>query len=165
MVQRYLGRFVSDPAEADDVLQEVLLMAWRLKEGPADMQRFGPWCRSLVRRVLSERSRRAGRQQPLLSECDPEDEELASERLDSEALATLREQLQRLLMDTHPRMQRLLIQRYLLEETASEIARQSGTSPAAIRMRLQRLRDRLSTTDSEAPRSSPRARRRPAQAG
>jgi RNA polymerase sigma-70 factor, ECF subfamily len=87
-VQRYLLRR-TDPAAADDVLGEVLLVLWRhLDDVPADNPL--PWVYGVARGCLANHRRSAARQERLVhrlaqirTDDDPDDGELA------EALAAL----------------------------------------------------------------------------
>src|SRR5687768_17832739 len=92
MVRSYIRRFARDDEEAEDLFQDVSLTIWRHPTGPRDPEKFGPWCRGLVRNAVFEqrRKRRTERQHVSLELDKDEDasdhEQLLSLGEDVEAL-------------------------------------------------------------------------------
>jgi RNA polymerase sigma factor (sigma-70 family) len=157
MVRSYIRRFARDDEEAEDLFQDVSLTIWRHPTGPRDPEKFGPWCRGLVRNAVFEQ-RRKGRpeRQHVSLELDKDDD--ASDHHeqqqpclghDVETLIAFRQLLGRCLDRTSQATQLLLVRRYVLEETAADIALEQGNTAVSVRMKLKRLRARVA--GSSAP--------------
>ena len=136
-LRRYLARR-TDPATADDVLAETLLVCWRrLDDVPADPL---PWAYGVARNCLANAARGVRRQQRLAARIAVVDPPAAStpgpgEDGDpdlTEALAALREEEAELL--------RLWAWERL---TPAEIAEVLDVTPNAVSIRLHRARQRL----------------------
>ncbi len=135
-LQRYLRRR-TDPASADDVLGDVLLVMWRrVDEIPAEA--MAPWCYGVARGCLANSARGAQRRQQLLHRLKEEaatpsaDAPFSGDRVLQAALAALPEQDQELL--------RL----WAWEQLAPrEIAVALGITPNAASIRLHRTLRRL----------------------
>jgi RNA polymerase sigma-70 factor (ECF subfamily) len=91
----FVARRIPSPADADDVLQEVLLRMHRGLDGLADGERFGAWVYQIARNAIADHLRRPVRQVltadgevPELCADTPEDE-LALETEVAEYLTTL----------------------------------------------------------------------------
>lgn len=152
MVRAYIRRVVRNEQEVEDLFQEVSLTIWRHPTGPRDLEKFGPWCRGLVRNAACElrRKRRSERRYVAL-DLDPLDEAGDNEQLlglgdDVEALIGFRQLLARGLGRTSRAAQLLLVRRYVLEETAADIALEQGNSAVAVRMKLKRARARAAAS-------------------
>lgn len=148
MVRAYIRRFARDAAEAEDLFQDVSLTVWRHPTGPRDPEKLGQWCRGLVRNAALEhrRKHRAKRHEVSL-DLDTEDDASERELLpglddDVESRIACRQLLGRCLHKTSTDTQRLLVRRYVLEETAADIALELGNSAVSVRMKLKRLRER-----------------------
>lgn len=64
----FLRAAVDDPATADDLFQETMLIAWR-QIGEYDRTRpFGAWLRGIAKRLVLAHARKAAREIPLSSE-------------------------------------------------------------------------------------------------
>jgi RNA polymerase sigma-70 factor (ECF subfamily) len=136
-LRRYLARR-TDPATADDVLAETLLVCWRrLDDVPGDPL---PWAYGVARNCLANAARGVRRQQRLAARIAVVDPPAAStpgpgEAGDpdlTEALAALREEEAELL--------RLWAWERL---TPAEIAEVLDVTPNAVSIRLHRARRRL----------------------
>lgn len=162
-LRRFLARR-ADPATADDVLADTLLVCWRrLDEVPADAAL--PWAYGVARLCLANAQRGARRQERLAAKVavvDPPARSLpgpdadpggSDPRLD-EALATLSE--------TEAELVRLWAWEQL---TPAEIAAVLGLTPNAVSIRLHRarakLRDSLRKIDDAAGHEGSREGRTP----
>jgi RNA polymerase sigma-70 factor (ECF subfamily) len=134
---------VGNVEDAQDLVQDVGLRVLRHPTGPRDEACFQAWCRGLLRNSAAEHRRTAGRRPIELvglgiddycARLTPVDPMLAFER---------RTKLFDHLVDLTPRSRQLLVRRYVLEQTATEIASDTQSSPAGVRMKLKRLRSRL----------------------
>jgi RNA polymerase sigma factor (sigma-70 family) len=151
MLRAYIRRLVRDNQEAEDLFQEVSLTVRRHPTGPRDPEKFGPWCRGLVRDAAYElrRKRRSERQHVALEldqSDDADSEPLLALGDDVEALIGFRQLLARGLGRTSRAAQLLLVRRYVLEETAADIALEQGNSAVAVRMKLKRARARAAAS-------------------
>jgi RNA polymerase sigma factor (sigma-70 family) len=137
MLRAYVRRLVKNDEVASEILQEVSVSILS-SAAPDETGRFSAWSRGVARHVISREGRRRRRQQAEL-ECDPESLE-AHDGTDLEHSATLSQTLSRAVDKLDRDALVLLIRRYVLEETPTELATSLARSPAALRMRLMRLR-------------------------
>jgi RNA polymerase sigma-70 factor (ECF subfamily) len=120
--------------DAEDLLQEALVRAWRGLSGLRDEAKFKGWLLAIIRRLhLTQRRLAAPATQPLDSL-----RTLAAPSLQPEQRATL-EALQRL----PPGPSELLSLFYLHGLTMQETAQVLGLAPGGIHMRLARARAQL----------------------
>ena len=132
-VQRYLRRR-TDPASADDVLGDVLLVLWRrLDDVPADAPL--PYAYGVARGCLANDRRSAARQDRVvarLAQQRPDDGEPALDGALDEALASL------------PEADRELLRLWAWEQLPPrEIALVLGVSANAVSIRLHRAKEKL----------------------
>src|SRR3954468_6775599 len=141
---------LGDPAQAQDVVQDVFLRLWRRPEAfDARRGQLGPYLRLMARsRALDlwREGQAAGRASDRLKMVTPEDDGRPEERPDArlereEGRGTVRDALRRL-----PSAQReALVLAYWGGLTADQIAQRSqvplGTAKSRIRLGLARLRD------------------------
>lgn len=140
-LRAYIRRRVRDAAEAEEIFQELSLVVLRHRSGPKDMARFTAWCHALARHLLAHHFRSKRRRASLLSRVELESAGFeTSHRVDPERAASARELLGLLGNRLDPKARELLSLRYLLGESAEEIALRLDQSPTAVRMRLMRLR-------------------------
>lgn len=151
----YLLRRADQPADAADLLADVLLVAWRrLDDVPRDDEMAGGWLFGVARRTLANSRRGKRRHHALAIRLKAELETLqpATETIESagvrDALARLRQADRELLT--------LIAWDGLTPEQA---AAATATRPATLRKRLQRARERfraeLERTAAGADDSSP----------
>jgi RNA polymerase sigma factor (sigma-70 family) len=146
MVRSYIRRLVPDVQEAEDLFQEASLTVWCHQTGPRDPEKFGPWCRGLVRNAaFGLRRKRRGERQHVALELEWVDDGADYEQLlqledDVEKVIGCRQLLARGMGRTSRASQLLLVRRYLFEETAADIALEQGNSAVAVRMKLKRAR-------------------------
>ena len=137
LIRRAARRFAATADDADDIVQDTAVVVFAHDHGPPDAERFVGWCCTVARHVALHRRRSEARavdfkewmqhDSPGISYRDPERTltairrlELGLDRLDEDALA-------------------LLWNRFVLEETAVEVASRLNISAMAVRMRLSRL--------------------------
>jgi len=136
----YVRRLVGDPEIARDVMQNVSVTVLTAPEAPLDDGQFGTWCRGVARNLAAYERRTRRRSQ---SSMIPE-EEIERERPDPETnpeeSTNSRKMLRSLVRELEASEFELLVRRYVLEEDSNELASELEQSPAALRMRLMRLR-------------------------
>lgn len=145
----FVRRRVGDRETANEILQEVSLRALA-GEGPRDPDSFLSWSCGIARHVIGmewRRRRRVRAEQPLE---DPIVDQLRDPVASADQRFDARASLQRAIGDDSASVA-LLFRRYLDNVTGKELADEMGLTPAALRMRLMRIR------------SSARARRRDAE--
>ena len=126
------------PAEADDLVQDVFLTAWRRLEDLRDPAAFGGWLAAIARNRATDHLRRR-----------PRLEELPGNLMASDATAARVEALAVLaLIRTLPEAYReTLVLRLVEGLTGPEIAERTGLTPASVRVNLHRgmklLREKL----------------------
>jgi DNA-directed RNA polymerase specialized sigma24 family protein len=148
MLHGYVRRLVGDRERINEVLQEVSLRML-ITRGPDEPMRFSAWSRGIARHVVAHdwrMRRRALDEQPLEGDSI---EELSAPPTDPEGHVDARVWMARVRDGIDEAALELLYRRYVLEETGRELADEMAQSPAAIRMRLMRLR---STVSAHAPR-------------
>ena len=141
MLNRYVCRLVGNGDRANEILQEASVRMLTT-EGPTDPDRYAAWGRGVVRHVIAHdfrMRRRALSEQPLR---DRDMDEIWDPSSDAEAHVDARVSIARIAGDLDSDGLTLLYRRYVLQETGRELADELAQSPAAIRMRLMRLRTR-----------------------
>lgn len=160
-VARLCAVLTGDPAAADDLAQETLLQAWRIRDRLVDPSGRQPWldaiARHVCRRWCTQRARLSGRELPSDRPADQPGaayagrDELA-DVLEQEELVDL---LQRALSLLPAETRDALVARYVDERGPAEIGAQLGLTPEAVSMRLTRgrarLRDLLETELGDEP--------------
>lgn len=140
-LQRLATLLTVDADEADDLVQETLVTAWR--DPPRDLANpVRPWLATvlrnrfrMLRRSGARRSQRELTGESLSPATTGPDHELAR----IEILQLLVGELHRL----PPEDQKILVRRYFNSETATDIGRALGLPPATVRSRLHRSLQRL----------------------
>jgi RNA polymerase sigma-70 factor (ECF subfamily) len=134
------------PAEAEDVVAETFLVAWRrLDELPEDPK---AWLLGVARRVLANQRRAAGRRRALV-------DRVASEAVRSESAASIPPVLQALSRLSERDREALLLVAWEGLSTI-EGATAFGSSPTAFKVRVHRARRRLRTELRRLERRGPR---------
>ena len=130
--RRYVGA-----ADAQDVVQEALLRAWRHRHRCRTPARPLPWLLAITRREALRRRRASGASLADAAEHrDPAaDDELVRAAVRVDAVRALRR------LSAPER--RLVALRYLLDWTHQDLADHFGISEVAVRVRLHRARRRL----------------------
>jgi RNA polymerase sigma-70 factor, ECF subfamily len=140
---RLAFQLLGSAEDAQDLMQEVGLRVLRHRTGPRDEASFQAWCRALLRNSAVDHRRHA-RRRPLElvgngiddygARVTPVDPMLAFER---------RAKLEKQLHELDASSYQVLVRRYVLGQTATEIASDLRSSPAGVRMKLKRLRTKL----------------------
>src|SRR5262245_24229596 len=139
MLQNYVRRLAANDEQAKEILQEVSVRMLAT-EGPDDPERYAAWARGVVRHVIAHdwrMRRRAQVEQPFEEDLV---EEFVEPRTDPEAHLDARAWVERIVGDIDSEGLQLLYRRYVLQERGKELADDLASSPAAMRMRLMRLR-------------------------
>jgi RNA polymerase sigma-70 factor (ECF subfamily) len=140
---RFIRCLVNDADVAADLFQDVGLIILRHHTGPTDEDAFRSWSRGLARnmaahywRAEARRSAKVARAAELLYE-----PAVKTTSGNPERQLELREALEASIGTLDEPARELILRRYLLGETATEVAETLRQSPAAVRMRLMRLRN------------------------
>jgi RNA polymerase sigma factor (sigma-70 family) len=134
----FVRRRVGDRDTANEILQEVSLRALT-GEGPRDPENSLPWSCGIARHVIGmewRRRRRVRAQQPLE---EPIIDQIRDPVASPDQRFDARASLERALGDDAETLM-LLFRRYLDNVPGKELASEMGLSPAALRMRLMRIR-------------------------
>jgi RNA polymerase sigma factor (sigma-70 family) len=149
-LRAFVRRLVGDRETEEELLQEISLRALA-GEGPGDQEFFLAWSCGIARHVIGiewRRRRRARAELPI------EDEGLADELCDPMAFpdtcVAARESLLHAMNDLDPDGLDLLVRRYILGKAGKDLAEEMELSPAALRMRLMRLRTTLKARRDES---------------
>lgn|GEM_PF-3145598 len=142
-LRAFVHRLVGDRETENELLQEISLRALA-GEGPDEEDVFLAWSCGIARHVIGiewRRRRRARAELPI------EDDGVAVELPDRQACLdnciAARESLLRAVNDVDAEGLDLLIRRYVLGKPGKDLADELELSPAALRMRLMRLRSTL----------------------
>lgn len=150
----WLGRYCSNPAEVDDVVQETLMRAAQRRQGLQDSSRLRSWLRSIARNLLRDRARREARRRAselheaqLCAEALPSRSAEQREELWFAGRAFDRELLLRLLSEELERLaehdQRVLLFHYAQGRSSGDTAHLLGVTQRLVKVRLFRARKRL----------------------
>jgi DNA-directed RNA polymerase specialized sigma24 family protein len=148
-LQAYVRRLVGDGEAAKEILQEMCVRVLS-GESPTDRDRFLAWSRGIARHLIALGWRMRRRAQAEVPWEDDLPEEVGRPANDPEGHLDARAALGRIMVDVDGRGFELLVRRYVLEETSTELARALVQTPAALRMRLMRLRSAASARVSKA---------------
>jgi DNA-directed RNA polymerase specialized sigma24 family protein len=132
MLRSYVSELSEDAESASDVFQEVILRLLSEHTGPEELAEFAEHSRRVALEV-AKGTWRGSSELPL-------DEEPLDPWLDPERAVDTRESLQRAIHHLGDDALELLVRRYILGENARELANGRSQSPAALRVRLMRLR-------------------------
>jgi RNA polymerase sigma factor (sigma-70 family) len=134
----FVRRRVGDRETANEILQEVSLRALA-GEGPRDPDSFLSWSCGIARHVIGmewRRRRRVRAEQPLE---DPIIDQISDPVSPPDQRFDARVSLERAIGDDSESVA-LLLRRYLDNVSGKELASEMGLTPAALRMRLMRIR-------------------------
>ena len=150
-LRSYVRRFCPGPANADDIVQETFIRAWRhLPQLRDDDRPIRPWLFRVARNLLTDADR-AARSRPVTVQSEPADDardDAGLERvLDRQLVADALQHLS-------PAHRTVLVETFYRGGTTATIARQLGIPPGTARSRLhyalQALRQQLQDHDAAA---------------
>jgi RNA polymerase sigma-70 factor (ECF subfamily) len=148
-VERHLRPFVArrtdDPAEVDDVLQDVYLRIQTGLDRIRDSERFGPWVYRVARSALADHARARARHHPR-GQATAVVEELAEEPAggeESQAERELATYLTAFVAALPSPYREAVLLTELQELTQREAAERLGISLAAVKARVRRGRQRI----------------------
>jgi RNA polymerase sigma-70 factor (ECF subfamily) len=140
---RLAFHLLGNDEDAQDLVQEVGLRVLRHPTGPRDEACFQAWCKALVRNGAADHRRLAGRRPLELVGLGIDDFDARVTPVDPMLAVERRTKLQKHLHELDDSSYQVLFRRYVLGQTATEIANDLKRSPAGVRMKLKRLRSRL----------------------
>jgi RNA polymerase sigma factor (sigma-70 family) len=135
----YVRRLVGDSEIARDVMQNVSVTVLTAPETPLVDGQFAAWCRGVARNLAAYERRTRRRSQSMIPEEEIE-REPSDPETNPEESTNSRKVLRSLVGELEAGEFELLVRRYVLEEDSNELASDLEQSPAALRMRLMRLR-------------------------
>jgi len=145
-VRRYVKSLVGRDSDVDDVLQDVCMAILARGETAVEVQGISAWLRGIARNVVLHHWRSAHRHRSLLAlPSDPDKASLVGTR-STEDIVFSRDALEKCWRELDERSRRVLTLRYIDGRTSREIARELQVSPAAVRIRLSRLRRKMRAT-------------------
>lgn len=139
MLHAYVRPMVRDQATAEEIVQEVSLRIL-VAAGPREPEKFAAWSRALARHVVARHWRMRVRARAHIELEPAVVEEIGGRANDPEAHLDARVWMARIATGIAPGGLALLYRRYVLEETGRHLADELEQTPAAVRMRLMRLR-------------------------
>jgi RNA polymerase sigma-70 factor, ECF subfamily len=141
-VRLYGLRHLRDPAAADDLVQDVLLMTFdSLRAGKVrEEERLASYVLGTCRRVVIDRRRGVARRERLLERFGPE---LAPAALRSEEPPLDMDRLTRCLERLSERERTIVVLSFYVERATDEIAAELGLSPVNVRVVRHRALARL----------------------
>jgi RNA polymerase sigma factor (sigma-70 family) len=134
----FVRRRVGDRETANEILQEVSLRALA-GEGPRDPDSFLSWSCGIARHVIGMEWRRRRRVRAEQSLEDPVIDQIRDPVASPDQRFDARASLERAIGEDSESVA-LLFRRYLDNVTGKELADEMGLTPAALRMRLMRIR-------------------------
>src|SRR5574341_487493 len=144
LVFRIVGGFLRNPADVEEVAQEVFLRAFQALPRFRAGAPFGPWVASIATRASYDLLRRRRRSAEVAWEDLPPAEQRAAEELaggtDPGDAAAARDLAERALACLNPKDRQALVLADAQGFTAPEVARALGCSALAARLRLHRAR-------------------------
>ena len=143
MLTSYVRRLAGSQQVAADILQESIVRILAT-EGSFVAQDFPAWCCGVARHVMASDWRTRQRALAEQSLAGDAVDEISSADSDPDGRVDARAFLKRASQAIDEEGLQLLIRRYVLEETGSELAEDLGQTSAALRMRLMRLRTIMS---------------------
>jgi len=152
-IRSLAARQHSDPSDAEDAVQDILLTLHAIRQTYDPSRPLGPWLVTIARRRLIDRLRRQGRLRSRETRLTAEHETLAARPTNIDEKISNRRELEAAI-DQLPRRQRAAIRLLKLKEmTLKEAALASGMSVAALKgathRALKNLRTMLSNRDED----------------
>jgi RNA polymerase sigma-70 factor, ECF subfamily len=147
----YVARFCPDHANADDIVQETFIRAWRhLPRLSADDRPIRPWLFRVARNLLIDADR-AARARPVLSPAWPDEDGQTDSGLNQ---VLDRELVSAALQRLTPAHQAVLVETFYNDASMAGVARKlgipHGTARSRLHYALQALRQQLADSDAIA---------------
>jgi RNA polymerase sigma-70 factor, ECF subfamily len=150
-LQRYCGRMLGSPSEAEDAVQETLLRAWRGAERFEGRAVLRTWLYQIATNVCFDAAKARSRRPVPVAEASGLT--AACAELDPAHVAFIRENARLALVAAvaklPPRQRAVLVLRKVLCWRAAEVAELLGTSVEAVNSALQRARATLEGVDPD----------------
>jgi RNA polymerase sigma-70 factor (ECF subfamily) len=140
-LRRFTRVLARDDDIANELLQDVAVVVLEHQQGPCDPASFPLWCRGIARHLTMHRRRECARLAACLEALERAEPHAVSNNLERSLIA--REQIAAGLDALDELSQELLLDHLLRGVSSIELAAQLNVSPAALRMRLARLRSVL----------------------
>jgi RNA polymerase sigma-70 factor (ECF subfamily) len=140
---RLAFHLLGNAEDAQDLVQEVGIRVLRHPTGPRDEACFQAWCKGLLRNSAADYRRTAVRRPIELVGAGIDDFGARLTPVDPMLAVERRTKLTKQLGYLDRGSRQVLMRRYVLGQTAAEIASDTNCSPAGVRMKLKRLRSRL----------------------
>jgi RNA polymerase sigma-70 factor (ECF subfamily) len=140
---RFAFHLLGNAEDAQDLTQEVGLRVLRHPTGPRDEACFQAWCKALFRNGAADHRRTAARRPMDLVGLGIDDLDARVTPVDPMLAVERRTKLTEHLSALDTSSYQVLVRRYVLGQTATEIASELKSSPAGVRMKLKRLRSKL----------------------
>ena len=133
---------MSNREDAADLLQDVGMIILAHDDPPLDSDRFVPWCMGIARNTVLHHWRRVRRYDEVFIRWDVDDSDCGLAFF-FEGVLLDRQHVAICLQGLDEPSRSLLFLRYVMGKTSREIAEELGQSPAAVRMRIMRVREAL----------------------
>jgi DNA-directed RNA polymerase specialized sigma24 family protein len=150
-LRAFVRRLVGDRESEQEIIQEISLRALA-GEGPCDEASFLAWSYGIGRHVVGMEWRRRRAARAALPIDDLLADELCVPDAQLDDCVAARESLRLAVNDLEPDGLDLLFRRYVLERPGTVLAEELNLTPAALRMRLMRLRSLLRARRDDAER-------------
>ena len=144
----YVRRLVGDREMTSDIVQEVSLRALT-GDGPRDSEHFLAWSYGIARNVIGSEWRRRRRVRIDQVIDDQILDEIRDPSAAPDRIADARASLERAYGDDGENVA-LLVRRYVGKVSGKTLAAELGLTPAALRMRLMRIRSSVRARQGEA---------------
>jgi RNA polymerase sigma factor (sigma-70 family) len=163
---RFARRLSATDDDAEEMVQDVAVVVFSHRSGPPDAPNFAGWCCGVARHLAAHRRRsRARGYERHVDAAGLEDDPAVSSADDPEHAAIVRQELAARIDGLGTAAMTLLLDRFLLEETSSEIAKRKNVSCASVRMRVARLVATLRAIDGKSTGGDDVARYDPPRCG
>jgi RNA polymerase sigma factor (sigma-70 family) len=140
-LRRFTRILARDDDIANELLQDVAVVVLEHQHGPCDPASFPRWCRGIARHLTMHRRREWARLAACLEALEFAESPAVSNNVERSLIA--REQIAAGLDGLDEISRQLLCDHLLSGVSSIELAAQLNVSPAALRMRLARLRSAL----------------------
>lgn len=150
---RFCLRYLGSEADAEDLTQETFLRAFRAADRFEPRAKVSTWLFTIARNLCFNRFRRAENQAAARDGTETEPDRLVSGRPDPEVQASQNETawtVQKAIGDLPPSLRVPVLLRRYHELSYEEIARITGCSLSAVKLRLHRARGLLKKALTEA---------------